>query len=443
MNPPPASDAPVSVKSPAVTNAGCGYLFGGLFVLIGLVAFVFTFVVPVIHILGAQSWPATPCKILGTSIKSHSGKHTTYSCEVNYTYTVGSGVYFSDRWSFANKGSGSYSSATATQASYPSGMATVCYVDPANPQVAVLNKGFNAEVASGLVPLLFSLVGGLLIWGMKFGTRNAAASKVSWRPQSGPAVDAGPGAGRPAAVPVSTSPFDSPFSNLNATAPAPAGGSMSSRAPAPAGPLVLRPLGGPLVARAFGLLAIAAFWDGMVGVGGSAFVHGFRGSLLVIFPVLFFIPFFLIGLGLTLAAIGSFLALGNARPTVTLSRSTVRPGESIDITWQLGGGFFRPREINVGVEGREMATYRRGTSTYTDKSLFFQKSLYGNGESSLGQTATASHGTVRLEIPAAMMHSFESQNNKLIYVVMLHGPLPLWPDIKEEFKFVVDPAPAR
>jgi len=88
------------------------------------------------------------------------------------------------------------------------------------------------------------------------------------------------------------------------------------------------------------------------------------------------------------------------------------------------------------VEGREEVTYRRGTSTATDKKVFATFELVNVGHSGILRT-----GSVQLKIPADTMHSFDSRNNKVIWAIQVQGDIPRWPDIKDEFPLTIQPLP--
>ena len=49
-------------------------------------------------------------------------------------------------------------------------------------------------------------------------------------------------------------------------------------------------------------------------------------------------------------------------------------------------------------------------------------------------------GSCSIVIPPDMLHSFESENNKIIWLIKVHGEIRWWPDVKESFPFRVKPA---
>jgi hypothetical protein len=96
------------------------------------------------------------------------------------------------------------------------------------------------------------------------------------------------------------------------------------------------------------------------------------------------------------------------------------------------GSTQRLRRFQVLLEGREEATYRRGTDTHTDKAVFASISLADTGDP--GGFAT---GAGQAQVPRDTMHSFATKNNKIVWCLRVKGEIPRWPDIDDEFPFTV------
>jgi hypothetical protein len=89
----------------------------------------------------------------------------------------------------------------------------------------------------------------------------------------------------------------------------------------------------------------------------------------------------------------------------------------------------------VTLRGVEEATYRRGTDTCTDKNTFYETELCKTTDA----TEIAS-GQVGVVLPEETMHSFEADNNKIIWTLDFQGDILHWPDVKESFRIAVVPA---
>jgi hypothetical protein len=89
----------------------------------------------------------------------------------------------------------------------------------------------------------------------------------------------------------------------------------------------------------------------------------------------------------------------------------------------------------VTLEGREEATYRRGTDTTTARSVFARVKV-GSGD----RYGNLQRGSAPIEVPADAMHSFTAPNNKIVWLLKVHGEIALWPDVSEELPLEVLPA---
>ena len=86
------------------------------------------------------------------------------------------------------------------------------------------------------------------------------------------------------------------------------------------------------------------------------------------------------------------------------------------------------------IEGREEATYRRGTTTTADKQVFRTLDLVDTA-----RQIDIARGQVSFIIPADTMHSFAASNNKIVWEMIVKGEIANWPDVKEEIKLDIRP----
>lgn len=362
---------------------GCLLAFCTIFTAVGLALFVFLFAIPVSRVLAARSWPSVPCRITSSVLSSHSGsKGSTYSADIVYTYNVDGQTYHSGRNSFGKtKSTSNYKGQLAIVNAYPPGSTSTCFYDPNNPGEAVLRRGMTGDIWLGLISLPFLLFG---LLGMTAAIRswNGGTPKTQWKPSS----------------------LEVPET----------------------GPLVLQSATSPL-GRFIGLGFVNAFWNGIVCFGFFNMVAD--GGGFAIFGTLFFIPFLLVGGLLFVLWLQAGLALANAKPMLTLSQARLRPGESAELQFQMSSGFM-PTHLEIILEGREEATFTRGTDTITDKSTFYLETI---------SQSTGRSGSCMVTIPHGTMHSFEAPRNKIVWMLRANGPIPRWPDISEEWKITVEP----
>ncbi len=404
-------------------GGGCFALFIVIFLLAGL-ALLPLLGWPVVQAIKARSWPEVPCTILESSVLSHENDGTTYSVKVAYEYEVDGRLYRSNRYRFMTGSSSGYEGKAAVVARLPSGSRSVCYVDPRDPSRAVLDRSLGAWTLLSLIPLGFIAVG---VWGAFAGLR----SKFGLPSSGFSPVPGGPG--------MSSVGGAEPFLyQTPGWLPEPPGEAGSRFAIAQAGGGIdLEPSAGP-IGKFLIITAIALFWNGIVGVFLHEVVRGWSAGHPDGCLTTFLVPFVLIGVALLLGVPYQFLALWNPRPRLHLDRSRLQSGESTRLSWSFQGAAGRIRRLKITLEGREEATYRRGTTTHTDRSTFATLVLLDSD-----QPASIASGNVSITIPSGSMHSFAGSNNKIVWKLSIAGEIPRWPDVSEEFDLVVLPEAAR
>lgn len=372
---------------------------GAVFVAAGGAMLVFLSILPTARTLRAASWTPTPCTIVDSRVRSHqSDEGATYRVDVLYEYRAGGRTWRSNRFDYVPGASSGYDSKRRLVESYPEGLETTCFVDPGEPSRSVLRRGFGIRHLLGLAPLAFLVPGiGVLSWGLG-RRRRRLGSGVAPRGESHHAV---------------------------ATA--------AAAATFAGGPSVLEPRSSPLQ-KVLGAIVVMLFWNGIVGVFVWQAVESWRRGEPDWFLTLFVTPFVLVGLVLV-GAVGYFaLAAFNPRPTLTVSDAAPRLGDRLQVSWRLRGAVGRLRRLRITLEGREEATYRRGTDTRTERRTFAR-----------GLVLDTTHplqmrqGSTSVEIPGDLVPSFEATSNTVAWLLKLEGDIPRWPDVGDEFPITVRP----
>jgi hypothetical protein len=373
-------------------RAGVG--FGGALFLFGLGLSIPFFFLPVLRVLIARSWSAVPCEIVSSRVASHNGKSTTYSVDVVYRYTIGTHTYTSARYKFMGGSSSGYGGKADIVARLPAGTKTICYIDPADSTNAVLERGFTADMWAGAIPLLFAGIGAAIV----------IARLKSARPIH---------ADDPATV-----------SSLRKDA---------SRGTASAGTSALRPAMSRR-GKLAGLIFVTLFWNGIVSAFLFQVAQEWRGGRSPWFLTIFLTPFVAIGAGFAIAAVRQALALFNLQAELTLTPNEIPVGGTAQLAWTVTGKLENLRCLTIVLEGREEATYRRGTDTKTDRAVFASVPIV-----TLENHANMQQGGTTLTIPRDAMHSFAASNNKIVWVLRVRGEIPRWPDLDDEFPVHIAP----
>jgi len=389
----PSSEKASAVESISQkASSGRGHkvmVFMGLvFVVVGGAVFVPMTGLPAIRLAASTTWEATPCTIVESRMRSWSTDDgTSYRADVLYDYRAGGRDWRSNRVDFFSFLTSGRDNARAILARYRGGADATCWVDPGNPSRSVLERQLRPKHLLGLIPLVFVLAGAAL----------AKHGRKLMRSRQG----------------------------VEETA---IGGDAPTH-----GPLILKPQLGP-VAKVAGSLFFALFWNGIVSLFvWQAWKAWERGSP-DWFLTIFLIPFVLVGLA-SFAFVGHFLlALANPRPRLTLTPGRPILGGELRIEWVFTGRAGRLGHLRIFLEGREEATYQRGTDRVTDREIFATHDLIDTGND-----WEIPKGATEIVIPSETMHSFAADSNKIIWEIKVEGEIANWPDIRQNFPIEIRP----
>ncbi len=373
-----------------------GVGFFSIFFFAGVAGVYATFLSPFSLYLSSKNWVETPAVVEYSKVRSHKGDDsTTYSVDILYAYEFNGKAYKSNQYSFFDFSSSGYRSKNEIVSNHVKGKRVTAYVNPDDPIEAVLQREITAHAFWGLAMLIFVVVGA----GGMYGVWNSSRKKSDL---SGRYDDAGTRT-RVREKTVST------------------------------GETVLETSASGL-GRFLAVLCIAAFWNGITLFPLSEAVESWQKGDPSWFLTLFVIPFVAVGLGLLVFCAYSFLAIFNPRPRLVLERRDLKLGESYKVRWEFRGNVKRIKELTVLLEGMEVATYRRGTSTYTDKETFYKDTFARERFH-----PNIKKGSAEFTIPQDTMHSFDASNNKITWRIGLRGDIPRWPDVNEDFVITIDP----
>ncbi|HEV3028220.1 MAG TPA: hypothetical protein VG457_11645, partial [Planctomycetota bacterium] len=265
---------------------------------------------------------------------------------------------------------------------------------------SVIERGFTSDILFGFLPMIFAAIGAVGLLGV-FVTKG--------KPQKPGSAPGTPGA--------------SPLGLASATA----------TATATEGAAPLKTSSSP-VTRLGCSLIFALIWNAVVSVFVVETSSSWRSGHVDGCATLFLIPFVLVGLALGVLVLYFFLGLFNPRPVLKLSSSSIALGDTVEIEWETSGNVDRVRAFTITLEGREEATFRRGTSTSTDRSTFAVIRL---AQSTRGRDLR--RGKAKFTVPSDSMHSFKSKNNRFVWLIQVKGDIPRWPDIGEEYPLEILP----
>ena len=373
--------------------------FLGLFVAVGIGAGYLLSARPLYLAYQARGWTPLACDVVSSRIIEGDG---TSRADIVYRYEVGGRRYTADRYNFV-PGMTSDSTVPAAVASHPPGATFECYVDPADPTRAVINRETTYWYYLGIpVFVMFAgIPGGIGYATLRSRRRDRTAERsLTARP--------------PQAV------ADSRFGHPPSVGET--------------GPIVLKPTASPL-AKLLTITFVCLLWNGIIGVFTYFEVRGIvEGEPFGWVMALFLLIFQGVGLSLLVAVPYQLLAMASPRPILTVSRGTVPLGASVSFAWQLSGAAHRVTRLRITLQGREEARYRRGTDTHTDMNTFFSETLV-DATHAMG----IARGSGAIRVPADAMHTFTATNNKVIWSLHVAGDIARWPDVDETFDITVRP----
>jgi hypothetical protein len=388
---PPGENGEVqSISQRAGVGGGhrLGLVLGLIFVVVGGVVFAFLFAVPAFRTFSAAGWQATPCAVVRSTVRSWSTDDgTSFRPDVLYEYSAGGRSWRSNRVTFFSALSSGADRSRSIRDRYPGGASTTCWVDPDDPSRSVLDRKIEAFHLLGLLPLLFVIVGAAV----------ASWSRKQLRAQPVPGKSA-PETVEPADVAVHLKPQVSP------------------------------------VGKVLGTLFFALFWNGIVSIFVWQAWKTWQAGDPDWFLTLFMVPFVLVGLAACGAVGYMALALANPRPRITLASGRIRLGDPLRIDWRFTGQSCRLSHLRIFIEGREEATYRRGTDTHTDREVFATFDLIDTAND-----WEIPRGSAEIAVPDDTMHSFAAPSNKIVWEIKVEGEIDRWPDVNQNFPIQILP----
>ena len=140
-------------------------LFGAVFLLAGLLLIKPVLVNPLLKTRAAKSWDRTAATVVSSKVKTHSDSDgNTYSAYIAYRYEVDGREYIGDRYTFTQGSSSGYAGKAEKVRQHPPGRELTIYVNPADPSESVVDPSPSWGLLFGLIPLIFTLVGGGILF---------------------------------------------------------------------------------------------------------------------------------------------------------------------------------------------------------------------------------------------------------------------------------------
>jgi len=347
---------------------------------------------PLMKIKKSESWSKIPCTIVSSKIKESRGdKSTTYKVDITFRYKFKGIKHVSGSYDFMTGSDSGYSFKRKIVNRYPVGKSTSCYVNPEDPDEAVISREFNRPWWLVLLPLVFIIVGlGGIIATL---TKKKKAKHVY-------------------------TPHDDFNNNYETT---------------------LKMKSSPLK-NLIGMIFFALIWNGIVSIFVVKAVGSWSSNNVEWLLSFFMLPFVFVGIATIAGVFYFFIALFNSKVVVTISNPRPQLGEKVTLSWKIvNSGTVETLAMTLKAE--ELATYQSGgknNNTRTRKSAFESIKLLETNSKE-----TIHIGRTEFTIPSNSMHSFDAKNNKVIWNIHLAGDIKRFPNLKCEFPITVMPLNQR
>ena len=296
-----------------------------------------------------------------------------------------------------------------------------CWIDPGNPERAVLARGYSWPVwIMLLLPISFITIGGgglvyQFVYLGKSAERRAAltqrAGELDPFDQTHLAHQEYP------SVPNYRTVMDSPGTTLAYRLPPVMSGAWA----------LMGALAVTLATNAMSVLFVYLAVDGHR--------RGKPDWLLTAFTV----PVILCGIATLLYFVRRLLVLGSAGPTIVeISDHPLFPGRRYRLYFSYAGQ-VRLRSVEIRLVCEERATFLQGTNSRTETRIVYEEKIDDRHDLRT-ESGSAFEMQCPLCIPPGAMHSFQSDHNEIAWRVVIHGDISCWPDFERAFPLVVCPA---
>lgn len=199
------------------------------------------------------------------------------------------------------------------------------------------------------------------------------------------------------------------------------------------------PLGNQPVFPLVGSTLFCLAWNAVAwGVMFHSFLNPPEGWTEQVIGIVLRVSFCAVGVILLVRVIQQLLlAFGTGPTLLEISDHPIYPGRRYRVLLHQAG-VLRFHELNVDVVCEELARFRQGTDTTTNRKDVFRQNLFSRKD--FETTANMPlHEEFFIQLPIGAMHSFRMENNEITWKFELVAKIAGWSELRRECPIIVRP----
>jgi len=364
-----------------------------------------------------------PCRVVEKRVvKVPSERGIFFRPEVKIDYEVHGVTHLPYTYDIHHTTRSTWDQAQSVIDGFSKGETYPCWYDPADPNIAVLVRGYQWWIWPALlIPTSFVIIGigglvfTILHWGKSVEHRASVVRSV----QAPELFD----------LPVAVNP-KYPYTPDCSEITSSPGTRLAYRLPLAQSP------GWTLL----GLLVACVAWNGAVSVFVVMVLRSFLAGISDWLMMLFIVPFLGVGIALVIVFARLLRHTAGIGPTlVEISDHPLLPGHGYRLFLSQSGN-LKLKSIAVSLICEEEAVFRHGTNARSETREVFRQSLY-SGTNPIIRPGEPLEAECDLPIPAEAMHSFRASHNQVQWKLIVHGEILGWHGFQRSFPVVVRPLP--
>lgn len=355
-------------------------MFFGICTIASMIAFYTLFFGPFVEYLNAKSWVATSCVVTSSRIinepTSKKSDVNIYKAVIDYEYEYRLNTYRGNKFHFIDF-PWSFSDPQKRVDQYPPGKIFNCYVDPGNPNVAVIDRSLDVYPLFGAILFVFILMG---IGGIYHVQKRSYFKE-----------------------------------NVKDT-------------------LVLLPEDRITIFVAVFFSCMIADLFFMIFFFGGWLVAYHQKHSWFMFETFTYLPLFALMIGSMYFVVYAFMQIFNPSVTLTLNPVKLITGNKYLISFVINGAVTRLSDFSIDLVGvKKVTTYNEEEKrSHTQDIIFYKDNIYH-----VEQYNVTTIGFIEYIFDDSLAPSRKEGNTEILWQIHAKGKIKFWPDMLNEYSIVL------